>query len=395
MAEHGDRLVVDDALPRDAERAVLVGRAWRPDRDGPAIVTVRDGDLVDITSREAPTTADLFALENPAGWVRAARGETLGAVGTILANGDEALRNPAAPWPLAPVDLQAVKASGVTFVVSLLERVIEEQARGAPEKAVQIRADLDRLIGADLRALRPGSEEAMAVKAALIERGLWSQYLEVGIGPDAEIFTKGQPMSAVGFGAHIGIHPHSTWNNPEPEIVVVVSPSGRIVGATLGNDVNLRDFEGRSALLLGKAKDNNASCSLGPFVRLFDGDFGLDDVRKARLDLTVVGPEGFTLEGVSSMTEISRDPLELVEAATGANHQYPDGFVLMLGTMFAPIQDRDTPGEGFTHKPGDIVTIASERLGRLRNRVKLCPDCAPWTFGTAALMRNLAGRGLI
>lgn len=390
-----DRISVDDALPQDFERAALVGRVWRPDRDGPSIVAVRGAELVDITSREVATTAALFALGDPAGWVRNAPGESLGTVQAILANSDEAMRDAASPWLLAPVDLQAVKASGVTFVVSLLERVIEEQARGAPDKAVQIRADLDRLIGADLRALRPGSEQAMAVKAALIERGLWSQYLEVGIGPDAEIFTKGQPMSAVGFGAHVGIHPASTWNNPEPEIVVVVSGDGRIVGATLGNDVNLRDFEGRSALLLGKAKDNNASCSLGPFVRLFDDGFGLDDVRAARLDLTVSGPDGFVLNGVSSMTEISRDPVELVEAATGPHHQYPDGFVLMLGTMFAPVEDRDTPGEGFTHKPGDVVTIASERLGSLRNRVRHCSDCNPWIFGTTALMRNLAGRGLL
>lgn len=394
MTSNTDRIRVDDVLPADAERATLVGRAWLPNR-GPAVVVVRGGDLVDITSRETPTAAALFALDDPAGRVRAATGKTIGAVSDILTNSDESAHDPSRPCLLAPIDLQAVKASGVTFVVSLLERVIEEQARGAPEKAAQIRADLDRLIGDDLRALRPGSEQAMAVKAALIERGLWSQYLEVGIGYDAEIFTKGQPMSSVGFGAHVGIHPRSTWNNPEPEIVIVASPAGHIVGATLGNDVNLRDFEGRSALLLGKAKDNNASCSIGPFVRLFDSDYTLDDVRNAHLDLTVTGPDGFELEGMSSMTEISRDPEELVEAAAGAHHQYPDGFILMLGTMFAPIQDRDRPGEGFTHKPDDLVTITSARLGRLRNRVQLCPDCAPWTFGVGALMRNLASRDLI
>lgn len=395
MALRNQRLDVNDVLPADVGTAVLLGRVWRPDCAGPAVVTLRGDDLVDITSRETPTVSAVCALDDPAGWVRAAPGEAVGSVTDIMANGDEAMRDDAQPWPLAPTDLQALKASGVTFVVSLLERVIEEQARGAPEKAVLIRADLDRLIGADLRSLRPGSEEAMAVKAALIERGLWSQYLEVGIGPDAEIFTKGQPMSAVGFGAHIGIHPRSTWNNPEPEVVIVVSPAGGIIGATLGNDVNLRDFEGRSALLLGKAKDNNASCSLGPFIRLFDDRFGLDHIRRARLDLTVTGPDGFTLEGMSSMTEISRDPLDLVEAATGGNHQYPDGLVLMLGTMFAPTQDRDAPGEGFTHKPGDVVTVASAQLGSLRNRVQICSDCAPWTFGATALMRNLSRRSLI
>lgn len=382
-------------LPGDHDRAVLIGRVWRPDRQGPSLVTVRGGDLIDITSSDTPTTADLFAHDDPASSARTASGESIGTIDAILANSDEANRNPTMPWLLAPVDLQAIKAAGVTFVASMLERVIEEQARGAPEKAAQIRIDLEALIGADLRALRPGSAQAQAVKAALIERGLWSQYLEVGIGPDAEIFTKSQPMSAVGCGAHIGIHPGSTWNNPEPEIVLLVSPSARIVGATIGNDVNLRDFEGRSALLLGKAKDNNASCALGPFVRLFDSNFTLDDVRSAQLDLTVEGTDGFVLHGMSSMTEISRDPAALVEAATGGTHQYPDGFALMLGTAFAPIEDRDTKGEGFTHKPDDLVSIASARLGTLRNRVKPCPDCAPWTFGTAALMRNLARRGLL
>ncbi|HET9146573.1 MAG TPA: fumarylacetoacetate hydrolase family protein [Acetobacteraceae bacterium] len=390
-----NRLRAGEALPDDRDQAVLVGRAWRPDRGGPSIVTLRGGQVLDITSRKAPTSAALFALADPAGWAREAEGEAIGAIDELLANSDEAARDPARPWLLSPVDLQAVKASGVTFVVSLLERVIEEQARGAPEKAVQIRADLDRLIGTDLAALRPGSEEAMAVKEALIARGIWSQYLEVGIGPDAEIFTKSQPMSTVGTGAHIGIHPNSVWNNPEPEIVLVVSGDGRIAGATLGNDVNLRDFEGRSALLLGKAKDNNASCSLGPFVRLFDAGFTLDDVRQARLDLKVEGDDGFVLHGMSSMTEISRDPEELVHAAMGENHQYPDGFILMLGTMFAPVEDRGAPGEGFTHKLGDVVTISARRLGALQNRVMHCADCAPWDFGASALMRNLAARGLL
>src|SRR5690606_27366505 len=105
--------------------------------------------------------------------------------------------------------------------------------------------------------------------------GVWSQYLEVAIGKDAEIFTKTQPMASVGFGAQIGIHPESHWNNPEPEVVLAVARTGKIRGATLGNDVNLRDYEGRSALLLGEAKDQNASCAIGPFIRLFDETFSL------------------------------------------------------------------------------------------------------------------------
>jgi len=280
-------------------------------------------------------------------------------------------------------------------VSSLLERVIEEQARGAAEKADAIRRDITNSIGKDLSKLKPGSREAMDIKTKLISLGAWSQYLEVGIGPDAEIFTKCQPLSSVGFGADIGLHPISTWNNPEPEIAIVVSSAGRIVGATLGNDVNLRDVEGRSALLLGKAKDNNASASLGPFIRLFDNSFSLEDVKLAHVRLTVEGDDGFMLEGASSMSEISRSPEDLVAAAMGAHHQYPDGMVLYLGTMFVPSKDRSEPGKGFTHRTGDIVTVSTEKLGALVNRVRSSSDCERWTYGVRQLMRDLAGEKLI
>ncbi len=382
------------ALPDDAGSAVLAGRVWRPDVAGPSVVTVRDGAVVDITS-SAATMRDLCEEADPAAFARKARGETICGLSDLLANTPRANRDAARPWLIAPADLQAVKAAGVTFAVSMLERVIEEQAAGRPERAAEIRAVMVDTIGTDLSRLEPGSEQAMKLKAYLIEKKAWSQYLEVGIGPDAEVFSKTQPMSAVGHLAEIGIHPRSTWNNPEPEVVLAVSSKGRIVGASLGNDVNLRDFEGRSALLLSKAKDNNASASLGPFVRLFDGDFGLDDVRAATIALEVEGADGFRLEGLSDMGQISRDPADIVGQTIGANHQYPDGFVLYLGTMFAPIEDRDHPGQGFTHKIGDVVTISSPGLGRLSNRVVHCADAEPWTFGTAALMRNLAGRGVI
>ncbi len=394
MNEAGRTKLPESGLPDDLAQTLLVGRVWRPDRAGPAIIVQRRGQVFDITSKAAPTVAALLALDDPADFAVDAPGEAIGTLDDVLAN-DEEHRRPGAPWLLAPVDLQAVKAAGVTFIASLLERVIEEQARGMPEKVTELRADLERVMGADLAALKPGSEQAMAVKKTLLERGIWSQYLEVGIGPDAEIFTKGQPMSAVGSGAAIGIHPASTWNNPEPEIALAVSPAGRIVGATLCNDVNLRDFEGRSALLLGRAKDNNASCALGPFIRLFDATFSLDDVRNAEVDLHVRGEDGFDLRGASSMAKISRDPADLVRAAMDGNHQYPDGFVLALGTMFVPVQDRGAAGQGFTHKTGDIVTISTPRLGTLSNVVKPCPDCPPWTFGAGALMRNLAARGLL
>jgi fumarylacetoacetate (FAA) hydrolase family protein len=381
-------------LPADAARATLVGRVWRPDLAGPSVVRV-DGDrLTDVTAA-FPTVRDLCEAADPAAALRAASGDDLGPLADVLANTPAAGRDSAKPHLLAPVDLQAVKAAGVTFVVSMLERVIEERARGDADAASTIREHIRALVGDDLRRLKPGSPEAAALKETLIKAGAWSQYLEVGIGPDAEVFTKGQPMSAVGTGADVGVHPKSTWNNPEPEAVMVVNSAGRIVGATLGNDVNLRDVEGRSALLLGKAKDNNAAAAIGPFVRLFDDGFTLDHVRRMELALRVEGEDGFVMDGRSSIAEISRDPADLVAQTINDHHRYPDGFVLYLGTMFAPIQDRDTPGRGFTHKTGDVVTISTPELGALVNRVVPTDRAEPWSFGTAALMRNLARRGLV
>ena len=379
-------------LPGDG---AFLGRARSPGKSHPLVVTVRGHDVVDITSKQAPTVRDICEMDDPAGYVRSARGEAIGPVEAIAANSFEAGRVATRPYLLSPVDLQAVKASGVTFVVSLLERVIEEQARGSAAAADAIRADIATLIGHDLSKLKPGSAEAMEIKARLIERGAWSQYLEVGIGPDAEVFTKCPPMASVGFGADVGLHPISTWNNPEPEIAVISSSRGQIVGATLGNDVNLRDVEGRSALLLGKAKDNNASAALGPFIRLFDTSFSIADVKQAKVHLRVEGEDGFTLEGASSMAEISRSPEELVAAAMGPHHQYPDGMALYLGTLFVPSRDRGENGKGFTHKVGDIVTISTAKLGALVNRVRLSPDCPHWTYGASHLMRDLATAKLI
>src|SRR5215468_3234680 len=391
------RLDVATSLPADADRACLIGRAWVPAAPaGPSVVVVAGGDLIDI-SGVYPTTAQLLDAEHPAAVARAAvaHGAPLGRVADILANTAADAGDERKPYLLAPCDLQALKACGVTFVSSLLERVIEEKTKGEPGQADAVRRTLMDAIGIDLSAVRPGSGEAAKVKDLLVQRGLWSPYLEVGIGPDAEVFTKSQPMSAVGSGAEVGLHPGSTWNNPEPEIVLAVNGRGETVGATLGNDVNLRDFEGRSALLLGKAKDNNGSCAIGPFIRLFDRTFGLDDIRRTTVSLRVEGEDGFVLKGESSMSEISRDPAELVAQMMGDVHQYPDGVVLYCGTMFAPTQDRDRPGAGFTHKRGDLVTISTPSLGALVNRVSMSDAIPPWTFGTTALMQNLRARGLL
>jgi fumarylacetoacetate (FAA) hydrolase family protein len=378
-------------LPDDGTAGALVGRVWLPSAAGPSVVVVREDGIYDLTSR-FPTVSALAEETDPAGALRNASGTWIGDLDGIVGNTPPDIRDTGKPWLLAPVDLQVLKAAGVTFAISMLERVIEERARGNPSAAEAIRAEVGRLVGNDLSKLRPGSPEAMQLKGVLISQQAWSQYLEVGIGPDAEIFTKAPVLSSVGTGMDAGLHPKSTWNNPEPEVVLVVSSRGRIVGATLGNDVNLRDFEGRSALLLSKAKDNNASCAIGPLLRLFDKTFSLDEVRKMDLAMTVTGEDGFVLEGNSSISKISRDPEDLIAQTIGPIHQYPDGFALFLGTMFAPVKDRDVQGQGFTHKRNDVVTIQAPKLGRLVNRMRPSDECERWNFGIAALMQNLSAR---
>lgn len=377
-----------DFLPQDWQSATLIGRLQT--QDGPTPILVMNGEVFDMTP-VAPTVSQLLKAWPDTGVPSG--GKSLGrledfAFGTAWdasRKGDQLL---------SPIDLQCVKAAGVTFAVSAVERVIEERARGDSNKAQDIRNALAERVGSDIRSVKPGSPESAKLKEALISDGLWSQYLEVAIGPDAEVFTKSPVLSSVGWGEEVGVRSDSTWNNPEPEVVMVVTPTGRAVGATLGNDVNLRCFEGRSALLLGKAKDNNASCALGPFIRMFDDGFTIEDVRTAELDLKIDGPEGYELVGRSAMTQISRDPLELIRQAM-SEHHYPDGFVLMLGTLFAPTQDRDVPGRGFTHKVGDVVKVSSPRLGCLENRVVYSKDAREWTFGIADLMQNLSERGLL
>jgi fumarylacetoacetate (FAA) hydrolase family protein len=371
-------------LPEDWQDAILLGRVDLG--EGPTPILVHKGEVFDV-SQTAPTVSALLNAWD--GSIPA--GKSLGPLDAFGFKphweGDKRL--------LAPVDLQCVKACGVTFAVSAVERVIEERARGDAGKAAAIRADLTARVGADIRAVKPGSDDAMKLKQVLIADGFWSQYLEVAIGPDAEVFTKAPVLASVGWGAEIGIRSNSTWNNPEPEVAVVCDGNGRLLGATLGNDVNLRDFEGRSALLLGKAKDNNASSALGPFIRLFDGEtFTLDHVRQAVIEMTVQGTDNYRLEGRNTMGEISRDPTDLC-AQVMSEHQYPDGFCLYLGTLFAPTQDRDDPGRGFTHKVGDMVRVSNPKLGALENRVVYSKSAPPWTFGVGALMANLAKRGLL
>jgi fumarylacetoacetate (FAA) hydrolase family protein len=387
-------LSAKDVLPDDGTRGTLAGRVWLPQVQGPAVVAVRADGVFDVSAR-FPTMSALCEESDPAAALRSAKGARVADLDGILANTPPDRRDPGKPWLLAPVDLQVLKAAGVTFAISMLERVIEERARGNPASADAIRKEVTRLVGDDFSKLKPGSPEAAKLKQVLIDQNAWSQYLEVGIGPDAEVFTKAPVLSSVGTGMDAGLHPKSTWNNPEPEVVLVVSSRGNIVGAALGNDVNLRDFEGRSALLLSKAKDNNASCAIGPLLRLFDSSFSLDDVRRMDVGLNVKGADGFVLDGHSSIGKISRDPSDLVAQTIGKDHQYPDGFALFLGTMFAPVKDRDAPGQGFTHKRDYIVTVAAPRLGKLVNRMRSSHDCEPWTFGLSALMKNLAQRKLL
>lgn len=389
-------LNVSGCLPADADDAILVGRVWDPAAEGPTPVMLRDGLLFDTTPLAVTVSELLNHLPDPVSALRLAENlPVVGPVTEVLANSDHSRRDPARPWLIAPCDLQVVKAGGVTFIASLLERVIEERALGDIDKAEQLRQSINNALGGDLKNIVPGSAEAAHLKQLLIERGIWSQYLEVAIGPDSEVFTKTASLHAVGVGAEVGIYSKSTWNNPEPEIVLAVNAAGKVVGAALGNDVNLRDFEGRSALLLSKAKDNNGSCALGPFIRLFDERFTFDTVRKLEIRMEVEGEDGFRMEAVSAMSAISRDPQIIVDQTIGKHHQYPDGFVLFLGTMFAPVVDRDEKGKGFTHKVGDVVRITSPALGTLVNRVNHSESIAPWTFGLAAFMHNMAKRGLL
>ncbi|TXN28743.1 fumarylacetoacetate hydrolase family protein [Lacisediminihabitans profunda] len=382
------------ALPIDRYAGSLAGRVFNPAVEGPSVVAFREDGVFDLSATFA-TMRELFEEADPAASLAAAEGDSLGSFADVLANTVPETRDDSKPYLLSPIDLQVVKAAGVTFAVSMLERVIEERARGDVEAAASIRENIMREIGGEFSIIRPGSAEAIKLKALLIEQGLWSQYLEVGIGPDAEIFTKAPILATVGTATEVGVLSTSNWNNPEPEVVLAVASDGRIVGASLGNDVNLRDVEGRSALLLPKAKDNNASGSLGPFIRFFDAGFSLDDVRATTVTLQIEGDDGFTLHATSHLDQISRDPADLVAQLMGEHHQYPDGVVLYLGTMFAPVVDRAEPGQGFTHHVGDVVRISAPLLGTLVNHVQFSERCAPWQFGVAALMANLAERNLL
>lgn len=383
-----------DLLPGDRAEATLVGRVYDPVEDGPSVVVVRDDQLLDI-SHVAPTASELLDREDLLDLARTAGPRKTWPLADVLAATVDETANADSVRLLSPIDLQVIKAAGVTFATSMIERVIEERAKGDYTRAEEIRSVINDAIGGTIAGLRPGSQDAERVKSILISEGLWSQYLEVGIGPDPEIFTKAPVLSSVGAGAAIGILERSTWNNPEPEVVLAVTSDGRPVGATLGNDVNLRDFEGRSALLLAEAKDNNASCAIGPFIRVFDDHFGVDDVRGLVVDLHVQGEDGYSLQEQSSMNQMSRTLEDLVEHTIGDHHQYPDGFVLFTGTLFAPTQDRDTAGMGFTHHRRDVVSISTDRLGQLINRVTTAEEAPDWTFGIRRLIANLTARGLL
>lgn len=387
-------MTVAATLPEDGTAGALAGRVWRPDVNGPAIVSVREDGVFDITEH-APTVSALADVENPLSIIQDSKAECIGDLADILANTPEADRDPLQPWLLSPIDLQAVKAADATFARPILERLIAEQDNVAPEKASIIRAELEKQFNGDLSKLLPGSEKTLALKAVLVEQNAWPHDLEVALGEEAEIFTKAQPMSTIGHGMKAGLHPRSTLSNPEPELALLIAGSGRIVGATLGNDITFRDFTDRSPLLLPKAKDNNASASLGPFIRFFDNFFSLETVRRMEVKLSVLGSDGFKSESSFSMSEMTRAPEKLVRNMMGASHQYPDGAILYLGSMYAPVQDRDMEGAGFTHKADDIVTISTPALGSLANLMSSADRAEPWVFGTGALMHNLAQRGLL
>ncbi len=383
-------------LPEDILEATLVGRVHDDRAGGPCVIVVRHGQVHDVTD-VWPTVSMLLEDADRAQLdVVLTRREPVLSLEQLeaMASLDGAATVPGRRL-LAPIDLQVIKAAGVTFARSTIERVIEERAGGDPLRAAGIRERVGVAVGSAISDIVPGSPAAERAKAALVAEGLWSQYLEVGIGPDPEVFTKAPVLSAVGSGAPVGVLRSSAWNNPEPEVVLACRSDGMIVGASLGNDVNLRDIEGRSALLLGRAKDNNASCAVGPLVRLLDDSFGVDDVGALDVRLRIEGDDGFVLDSVGSMNDISRPVTELVRHVVGAHHRYPDGFVLFTGTPFAPTQDRGEPDGGFTHHWDDVVRISNERLGTLENRVMPAEDAPAWTMGIRGFMKNLSDRGLL
>ncbi len=346
--------------------------------------------------------ADLLERENPADDVAArcadrGNGQAWNLADVLLATASEADRRRGSagavpidkPVLLSPVDLQVLKAAGVTFVRSMLERVIEERVGGDPRRAAEIREQLGETLGASIQDIEPGSEEALAALDVLRENGMWSQYLQVGLGTYPEVFTKGAVLSSVGHAWDVGVAGISSWNNPEPELVLVVDSAGTARGATLGNDANLRDIEGASALLLPLAKDNNASAALGPFIRLFDAEFGLEQAAQTTITMRIDGEDGFELEATAPQAEISRPVTDLIASTINRRHQYPDGLVLFCGTPFAPTKDRDAPGMGFTHHDGDLVSISSPDLGTLVNTVTPSESAPVWDFGIRDLIRSL------
>jgi len=495
---------VENTLPKDWKEGTFVGRVWRADVNGPSVVKLdNEGYLVDITT-SFPTVSALCEQENPAEAVKAVTGERIGKLSDILATTARHTKKDDKPYLLSPIDLHAVKAAGVTFAESLVERVVEKMAGGDRDKALGIRigvlsdiatilkkdgalqtlavlrqrydalqgqadnGEALRTLGVEVAQLRsesinfketpPGSKPALQIRDLLIMKfaafkideavhkyanddpaaaelvraqltrrfkqvtdavnsgkeegfsdatlkeirdflsglgtGAGKSYIEVGLGPKAEIFTKAQPMSSVGHGADAGYLEESKWNNPEPEVVLVTNSRKEIVGAALGNDVNHRDIEGMSELLLGECKDQNASCAVGPFIRLIDKtSFKQEDIDTMKVEVHVKGTDGFELYSDSSMEKISRKPEELVNQMF-KQHQYPDGAVLFCGTMFSPVKDRDEPTKGFTHKVGDHVTIRSDKLGSLTNRMDYTQNVEPWIYGVGKLMQNLAERGV-
>jgi len=385
------KLTAAQVLPSDGYAGTLVGRALFPGVfPGPCVVAIREDGVHNI-SGTVPTMAQLLNAPNPLATLQRALRNCvyLGPLESLLENSTPSTHDPLKPYLLTPIDLQAVKAVGLTFVNGLLQRFADDNGGAATV------AKMEKAAGVALGKILPGSEEAARLRTALMEDGLWNDTLEVGFGPDVELFTKAQPLSAVGTGAEIAVLPTSKQTFAEPEVVLMLNADGKICGATLGCDMTARDVEARSLLLLGRAKDQNATCAVGPFIRLFDQTFSLPNVQGMNLTYAFEGADDAVFTDTGSMDQIGRGLITLARQVVNEHHGYPDGVALFTGCMFKAPSSRGASDTPFTHQVGDVVIIKASPLGTLINRVNTTDKVRPWSFGMSDLMANLANRQLL